>query len=338
MLRQRREPRRADAQPRAVAVALDGDDLADLLDDAGEHPGTVAAAAGQRCRRPSSSTSGPTSRTLRLAASRRVGQRARRRAAPSSGRPSPPSRRGARNSASASTRPARSSAAGELRAALDQQRGDPALAEHAQRLARASPPRARSTPAGGAGAAAGATRSDRRRAQRAARGRLRPRAGRGGRRRRAAAGAPPAARRRAASARGRRPAPCRCRRRPRPLAARQSCTSLRLSGDEIQRLSPAAVAVRPSRRRRQLEQHERPAVDGVHPERARSGGAPAARCAPVGDLDVDARLAQALEALARRPRGFGSPAAQTTRAMPAAISASAQGGWRPWWLHGSSET
>ena len=40
----------------------------------------------------------------------------------------------------------------------------------------------------------------------------------------------------------------------------------------------------------------------------------------------------------RRHRGFGSRIAQTTRATPAATSASAQGGVRPWWLQGSSVT
>jgi pyrimidine deaminase RibD-like protein len=36
--------------------------------------------------------------------------------------------------------------------------------------------------------------------------------------------------------------------------------------------------------------------------------------------------------------GFGSCIAATTRARPAATSASAHGGVRPWWLHGSSVT
>ncbi len=36
--------------------------------------------------------------------------------------------------------------------------------------------------------------------------------------------------------------------------------------------------------------------------------------------------------------GFGSSIAATTRASPASTSASAQGGVRPWWLHGSSVT
>ena len=36
--------------------------------------------------------------------------------------------------------------------------------------------------------------------------------------------------------------------------------------------------------------------------------------------------------------GLGSRIAATTRATPASISASAQGGVRPWWLQGSSVT
>ena len=37
-------------------------------------------------------------------------------------------------------------------------------------------------------------------------------------------------------------------------------------------------------------------------------------------------------------RGSGSSSADTTRAMPAATMASAQGGVWPWWLHGSKVT
>jgi hypothetical protein len=37
-------------------------------------------------------------------------------------------------------------------------------------------------------------------------------------------------------------------------------------------------------------------------------------------------------------RGSGSPVATTTRAIPAAISASVQGGERPQWQHGSKVT
>jgi hypothetical protein len=63
---------------------------------------------------------------------------------------------------------------------------------------------------------------------------------------------------------------------------------------------------------------------------ARLGGAGA-------DFHLDARCAQAGEALAGHQRiGIGSEA--TTRAMPAATSASQQGPVRPWWEQGSSVT
>ena len=54
-------------------------------------------------------------------------------------------------------------------------------------------------------------------------------------------------------------------------------------------------------------------------------------------VDRDAGGAQAREP-APATSGFGSSIAATTRPTPAAISASAHGGVRPKWLHGSSVT
>ena len=110
----------------------------------------------------------------------------------------------------------------------------------------------------------------------------------------------------------------------------------RLSGEEIQRLSPVLVAMRPSSVAASLSStNGRPrttcdAEGGVLTARARL-------VPPAGELDRDPGRAQPREAPAV-DLGVGVAVAHTTRAMPAAISASAQGGLRPWWLQGSSET
>ena len=67
------------------------------------------------------------------------------------------------------------------------------------------------------------------------------------------------------------------------------------------------------------------------------------RRAASGDLavdrvDLDALVAQDAQAAAARPSRVGSSEATTTRAMPASTIASVQGGVRPSWQHGSSDT
>ena len=103
-----------------------------------------------------------------------------------------------------------------------------------------------STPAGGAGASGGRDAHDGRSSRRVCASLLPAPGVRDGRTRRAAAGARPADRRRAAGARGRRRAPCRCRRRRRRTPPASRARARRLSGEEIQRLSPVLVAMRPS--------------------------------------------------------------------------------------------
>ncbi len=91
--------------------------------------------------------------------------------------------------------------------------------------------------------------------------------------------------------------------------ARQSCTSRRLSGEEIQRLSPLARGDAAVEGRGQLEQHVRPAVDGVHPERRVLAARPRLDGAP-RQLDLDAGLAQPREAL---PADLGTDRRRRTR-------------------------
>ena len=97
---------------------------------------------------------------------------------------------------------------------------------------------------------------------------------------------------------------CRSRRPPRPSPPASRAPPARLSGEEIQRLSPLAVADPAVEAGGQLEQHVGRPVDGVHPEARRSGGGRAAR-SRLGQLDLDAGLAQPGEALARRPSPVG---------------------------------
>ena len=208
------------------------------------------------------STSGPTARTL-VSSSRGASASARRPARRAAAAPSPPIRRGATKSASASTRPASQQRAASVGAALDEQRGDLARAERGSASA-SEPPRAPRRPGGGGGAAArrtrrtGAVAGERASAVgREAAAAVEDDAQRGARR---------AGRRRAAVSSGSSASAV-----PLPTAtasksARQSCTSLRLSGEEIQRLSPCARRA-PVQRGRQLEQHERAAPHDVDAER-----------------------------------------------------------------------
>ena len=94
--------------------------------------------------------------------------------------------------------------------------------------------------------------------------------------------------------------------------------------------------MRPSSDAASLSSTNGPPVDRVHPERSVLPSRTALEVAG-RDLDLDAGRAQPREALPADLRR-GSPAAQTTRAMPASISASAHGGWRPWCEQGSSDT
>ena len=255
-----------------------------------------AAAAPRRARR-----GRPRARASRAAAG--ASASALTPSGPSSGRPSPPIRRGARNSASASTRPARSSAGRELGTALDEQRGDLARAEGDERLLERG----------------GLERLDA-----------------GGRRRRARAGrrarpAPLAAvcaslavRRQAAAAvedDAQRQALGRQARASRGSSSGSSASAVPLPiADRVElrppvvheraalgRRDPAALAAARRdaavERRGQLEQHERAPPHDVHAE----GRVLAARprlVAPAGELDLRPRPPAGARARGRRPRGW----------------------------------
>ncbi len=92
------------------------------------------------------------------------------------------------------------------------------------------------------------------------------------------------------------------------IHARHSCTSARLSGEEIQRLSPAAVAVRPSSDAASLSSTNGRPCTTCDAEARRSGAAPARSRSPAGELDLDAGGAQPREA-APVDLGVGSPTA-----------------------------
>ena len=114
--------------------------------------------------------------------------------------------------------------------------------------------------------------------------------------------------------------------------ARIRCTSARARGPVIQRLSPVPVAMRPSSEAAIFSVTiGRPAVMRVRKPRL-SATASAAR-QPTSTATPAARSAATP---APFTRGSGSSAATTTRATPAAISASVQGGVRPVWAQGSS--
>ncbi len=115
---------------------------------------------------------------------------------------------------------------------------------------------------------------------------------------------------------------------------RKACAMRRAGSAVIQRLSPLCVAMRPS---------------SVEASFSVTSGR---RCSsretnPAAMSEASARSnpsCTAMPAACRRAMpapstlGSGSRSATTTRAMPASISASAQGGVRPQWEHGSSVT
>ena len=215
----------------------------------------------------------------------------------------PPERRGATNTSSLSTRPAARNDGGERRAAFEQQR----------------------------------LRRPRRRARELVLERPAAQLELGAVRERPAAEREPArlplgahVRARSAAGRPRGPCPSRPRPRPTPRAARG-----RAAGSPRPRPSASPGTVDAA-----VERHR----DLVGDERAaaRDPGAPGlvlARAPPSesATLDLDAGRPQPLEA-PPSTFGFGSRAPATTRAMPAASTASTHGGVRPWWAQGSSVT
>jgi hypothetical protein len=116
--------------------------------------------------------------------------------------------------------------------------------------------------------------------------------------------------------------------------ARSRCTSARARSPVIHLLVPSASAVRPSRLAPSLSvTHGRPVTMRLTKPRLISAASPASRPCAV--------LMPAASSRARpepSTRGFGSRIATTTRRTPAAISASAHGGVRPWCEHGSRVT
>ncbi len=151
-----------------------------------------------------------------------------------------------------------------------------------------------------------------------------PRGVRGGRRRPAAAGARPATSTSRASRDGSSASAVPLPTATASIDARHSWTSRRLSSEEIQRLSPDAVAVRPSSDAASLSStNGRPSTawmrNAAFCRLARRSSSPVASST---STPASRRRAKPL------PPTFceGSPAAQTTRAIPASISASAQGG------------
>ena len=288
--RGRAAPARGARSPAAAPlVALDRRDRAHLFDDAGEHAGPRPGADYGRARScpPPAGPDPPARRRSRSPARRRAPPRP----APSIARPSPPSIIGATNSAIESTTPARSSPAASSAPPSTSSDVTPRSPSARSASAGLSASR-RSTPAG-----------RRRRARR--RDPQRPRRARKlespaqpsaavehdaqrlalGRRLQVARVEPGIVRERRAAAHGH------CVHRGPPdvheLAA-------------LGRRDPAALARRrcraPVERRGELEQHEGSPVDGVRAKR--SVLTPRAPLQVAGrDLDLDARRAQALEAL-----------------------------------------
>ena len=299
------------AAPRSAAagrrVALDGGDGAELLHDAGEHArhctraplGRAAWQPGPRRARP-----GRSSRTLVSSssaarrASARDAERAEQRPAVAADQARGQEQRERVDEAVAQER------AGELGAALDQQRGDLALARaaaaprssdvglerlHARRAAAGAPAR-RDAQHRRRAAADRASRLPAREpaapvehhAQRQALGRrlgvARQQLGIVGERRAAADGDGVA------------------------LARASRARAARLSGDEIQRLSPVLVAVRPSSVAASLSStNGRPWTTCVRKRRVLA--ARPRLVVAAGQLDLDARPRAAARAPGRRPRG-----------------------------------
>jgi len=116
--------------------------------------------------------------------------------------------------------------------------------------------------------------------------------------------------------------------------ARSAWTARRASGPVIQRLSPAPVAMRPSRVVASFS-----VTSGSPASIRRKKPAFSARASAASRPSSTGMAASRRRARPRpSTRGSGSRMATTTRAMPAASSASQQGGVRPWWEQGSSVT
>ena len=103
------------------------------------------------------------------------------------------------------------------------------------------------------------------------------------------------------------------------------CAAARAAGPVIQRLSPLCAAIRPSRvvavlsatsGRPEATRVRKPALSN----RASASPGPVSTAMPAASSRAKPRPAT---------RGSGSPVAATTRAIPASMSASAQGGVRP---------
>ena len=236
------------------------------------------ARAGRAARPRSAGRGRPGGCAGRAGEARRPGARRRPRAGPA--RPSPPIRSGAAKSATLSTSPASSSPPARPAPPSTSSDVTPRCAERASASAAIGGVDALDARRGIRRALAGADAQHRPGVERP-------------RERAAGAQAPAAveddarahwrsaaARRRAASARDRRPARCRCRSRRRRSRARQPCTSLRLSGEEIQRLSPAAVAILPSSEAASLSSTNGRPCDVVDAERRLLAARPRARSRP----------------------------------------------------------
>ena len=118
-----------------------------------------------------------------------------------------------------------------------------------------------------------------------------------------------------------------------PARARQCCTSRREASPLIHLDSPLASALRPSRLVASLiRSHGRP-----RSMRERKPRLSARACASIKPDSTVMPAARSLSKPAPSTCGNGSRIAATTRATPAAISASAHGPVRPVWAHGSSD-
>ena len=119
-----------------------------------------------------------------------------------------------------------------------------------------------------------------------------------------------------------------------PLRARQRCTSWREASPLIHLESPEAIAVRPSRLIASLTRsHGRPRSTRDRKPRFNSRA-----CASSRPVPTSIPAARSLSKPAPSTCGNGSRIAPTTRATPAAISASAQGPVLPVCAHGSKVT
>ena len=324
----------------AVAATRSLATVPTLLDDPGEHHHSRSRARA--------SMSSPLRSQSTASGRGAVGDAGRRRRRPPAAGPAPSSI-GAMNSAQLVDLARRQQRAGELGAALDQQRGDRrgGRARRARRgagrsrspassITSAPASRSAATPVGvGVG---GDDDVERRLVERARR--APSRAGRrAGESKTTRAGwrAESGRRRRGRSAAGRRRA--RCRSRPRPRRPRRA-SGARGRGSPARRSTSSRrprVAVKPSRLIADFR------VTSGRPVRAclRNGwtsSRAAAASAPSAKLDLDAARRAGSRGRGRTPSRSGRRSRSTTRAMPAARIASVHGGWRPWWAHGSSET